>query len=342
MKLLIVRLSSFGDVVHTYPALSDLASVRPDIAVHWLIDESFAGLATLHPAVKEVFAFPERRLRWPPTRWPARLRGRSALRRDFRDRNFDLVVDLQGLLKSARVAGLARQPVSGYDAKSIREPMASRLYARQFAVPKNLHAVERNRLLLAAAVGYEVPKTVGIFGLSAIQGRFSADLPERYCLLVHSASWPSKHWPENNWRRLIEHLAARDVSTVLPWGNEAEKARAERLAADVPLCRVLPSRLDGAELAETVGNAALAVGLDSGVMHLAAAFGVPGVWLFGPTDPGLTGPYGSDQVLIQSSGPHAPCRSRDCAHGPAGGACMELIDFERVRAALDKRLDDAR
>jgi heptosyltransferase-1 len=322
-------------VVHTFPGLTDLAAARPDIAVDWLVDESFAGFAGLHPAVGEVIAYPERRLRWPPLRWPARLRTRSALRRKLQGRPYDLVVDLQGLVKSVRAARLAGRPISGYDADSIREPLASRHYARKYAVARDLHAVERNRQLLAAAVGYAMPQAFGAFGLGAVRMPASVDLPERYGLVVHSASWPSKHWPEDRWRRLVGHLSARGIAAVLPWGNDAEKARAERIAAGDTLCRVLPVRLDGGELAGVVGNAAFAVGLDSGLMHLAAAYEVPGVWLFGPTDPGLTGPYGSGQALVQSTAPHAPCRTRDCAHGPAGGACMDLVDFAQVAAAVD-------
>lgn len=335
MRVLIVRLSSFGDVVHTFPALSDLAAARPDIQIDWLVDKSFSAFAALHPAVGEVIAYPERNLRWPPSRWPARLRARRALRRELGERGYDLVVDLQGLLKSARVARLAAAPVAGYDADSIRESMASRFYNRRFAVAKELHAVERNRRLLAAALGYEVPAAPGVFGLSRESLRPMVGLPAGFCILVHSASWPSKLWPENSWRRLIGHLAARNIPVVLPWGSDDEKARAERIAAGNRLSHVLPSRLDGADLAAIVGRARLSIGLDSGLMHLATALDVPGVWLFGPTDPGLTGPYGSNQIIVQSTSPEAPCRTRDCAHGAAGARCMEKLDYDRVASAVE-------
>jgi heptosyltransferase I len=334
MRILIVRLSSFGDVVHTCPALSDLAHARPEVEIDWLVDESFAGFAGLHPAVGEVMAFAERRLRWPPARWPARLRARSEVRRRLRARSYDLVVDLQGLLKSALLARLAGAPIAGYDRASIREPPASRFYAHRYAVARDLHAVERNRRLLAAALGYEVPGAPGEFGLVRDVGPASVSLPDRFCLVVHSASWPSKLWPEASWRRLAETLAAQGLHIVLPWGSEAEKARAGRIAAGSGLAHVLPSRLDGSALAAVVSRARLAVGVDSGLMHLAAALGVPGVWLFGPTDPGLTGPYGGDQTIVRSTCPDAPCRMRDCAHAPAGRRCMDLVDLDRVSAAV--------
>lgn len=333
MKVLIVRLSSFGDVVHTFPALSDLARARPEIEVDWLVDSSFAAFAGLHPAVNEVLSFPERATRWPPSRWPARWKARGGLRRKLRERRYDLVVDLQGLLKSAALARLAAAPIAGYDGKSIREPLASRFYSRRYPVARDLHAVERNRRLLAAALDYAPGDGTGAFGLKDVVDPAAAQASGPSCLFVHSASWPSKLWPEENWRRLAGHLSGRGLRVLLPWGSEAERARAERIAAGIPMCEVLPERLDGGALAGVVGRMQFAVGLDSGLMHLATALDVPGVWLFGPTDPGLTGPYGRDQTVVRSTAPAAPCRSRDCAH--AGQRCMEMIDLASVMAAVD-------
>jgi heptosyltransferase-1 len=333
MRILVVKLSSFGDVVHAMPALSDLAAARPDIEVDWLVEEGFASVAALHPAVSQVFAAADRRLRWPPTRWPALLAARNRLRRQLQARHHDLVIDLQGLLKSIATARLSIAPIAGYDADSIREPAASRFYDRTFAVSRELHAVERNRRLLAAAVGYELPAGRGSFGVPKGEGRREG-LPARFAILVHSASWPSKLWPEAEWLRLVRHLADRGLPAVLPWGNDDEKARAVRIAAGGN-ATVLANRLGGADLAAVVGGATCAIGLDSGLMHLATALAVPGVWLFGPTDPGLTGPYGNNQAVIQSTNPAAPCRTRDCAHAVGGKTCMEMVDFDRVAEAVD-------
>jgi heptosyltransferase-1 len=131
------------------------------------------------------------------------------------------------------------------------------------------------------------------------------------------------------------------MDIVLPWGSEGEKARAERIAAGSASCHVLPGLLDGTALAGAIRRARFAVGLDSGPMHLAAALGVPGVWLFGPTDPGLTGPYGPGQTIVASTSPDAPCRTRDCGHAAAGQRCMNLVDFERVATAVDALVADA-
>jgi heptosyltransferase-1 len=331
MRILLVKLSSFGDVIHAMPALTDLAAERPDVEIDWLVEEGFASIAALHPAVSKVFAVADRRLRWPPSRWPALFAHRNRLRRDLEARRYDLVIDLQGLLKSVATARLAVAPIAGYDAASIREPAASRFYNRTFAVSRELHAVERNRRLLAAALDYRVPDRKGSFGLAKGEGE---EQPARYAILIHSASWPSKLWPEGEWQRLVRHLADRGLPAILPWGSVEERARARRIAA-AGNATVLAERLGGAELAAVVGGATCAVGLDSGLTHLATALGVPGVWLFGPTDPGLTGPYGDEQTVIQSTNPAAPCRTRDCAHAAGGKSCMDMVDFERVAEAVD-------
>lgn len=335
MRMLIVKLSSFGDVVHTFPALTDLKSVRPDIEVDWLVEEGFAPFVALHPGVARIHTLAFRRLRKPPSRWP-RLAGETwRLRAALRAGRYDRVVDLQGLVKSALPARLAGA-VSGYDAASAREPAATRLYARRFPVPRTMHAVERTRLLLAQSVGYPVPAGTGRFGIAADEPPApELGLPSRYAMVMHAASWMTKLWPEPYWQAFLPAVAKGGRGIVLPWGNQAERERAERLAGAVPGAVVLPRVMAGAELARVVAGSEFAVGLDSGLMHLAAALGVPGVWLYGPTDPGLTGPYGEHQVVIRSSWPDAPCRRRTCADTPEGDCCMRAISVAEVAAAVD-------
>lgn len=334
MRVLVVKLSSFGDVVHTFPAITDLKAARPDVTVDWLVEEGFAPFVRLHAGVDVVHTLAFRRLRKPASRWP-RLAGETwRLRQALRGRRYDLVVDLQGLIKSALPARLAG-PVTGYDAASAREPAATRLYARRHPVPRDMHAVERTRALLAAAVGYPVPGGEGRFGIIADGPPDPAlGLPPRYAMVMHAASWPTKLWPEDHWRALLPALATGGRGVVFPWGNDGERARAERLAAGLTGAVVLPRVLAGAELARVLGAAEFAVGLDSGLMHLSAALGVPGVWLYGPTDPGLTGPYGPGQVVVRSTWPEAPCRRRTCADIPSGDCCMRAIGIEAVADAV--------
>lgn len=336
MRLLIVKMSSFGDVVHTFPALTDLKAARPDVEVDWLVEESFAEMAAMHPAVREVHTTALRRLRWPPTRWPALIAHRASLRHALRARRYDMVVDLQGLVKSAMMAMLAGVPVTGIAAASAREPASARFYARTFPLASEPHAVEKLRHLLADAVGYAVPA-----------GKGRADLrlpdvpllvPEEYGIVVPSTSWPSKLWREDCWRKLLFELVAGGRKVILPWGNEAEEERARRLTAGLDGAEALSHRLSGARLMRLVGGARFAIGVDTGLMQLAAAFGVPGLTLFGPTDPARTAPYGESQRIIRSTGAFAPCLQEECTHGPGNERCMDGVAYETVCLAMREML----
>jgi heptosyltransferase-1 len=335
--VLVVKLSSFGDVIHTFPAVTDLKAARPEVELDWLVEESFAPFVALHPGVAEIHTLAFRRHRKSVSHWPRLVTETGRLRRELRARDYDLVVDLQGLMKSALPARLAG-PVSGYDAASAREPAATRLYRHRFPVPRQMHAVERTRRLLAAAVGYALPEGTGRYGIAAGGPPDpSLGLPARYAMVMHAASWRTKLWPEEHWQALLPALAVDGRGVVLAWGSADERARAERLAAGLPGAVVLPRVMAGAELAAVIGGAELAVGLDSGLMHLAAALRVPGLWLYGPTDPGLTGPYGEGQTVIQSAWPKAPCRRRNCTDTAGGDCCMRAIAVAEVAAALGAR-----
>ncbi|MFO1183233.1 MAG: lipopolysaccharide heptosyltransferase I [Bauldia sp.] len=333
MRVLLVKLSSFGDVIHALPALTDAKAALPDLEIDWLVDAAFAGVASVHPAVGTVYPLALRELRWPPPRWAGLASSLAALRRELRARRYDLVIDAQGLMKSAAAARLAGAPVAGLGSASAREGMASRLYQRTFEVERDLHAVERVRRLFSGALGYPLPAGEGSFGLR--RGDFKPPervwLPARYGLLVPSASWPSKHWPEERWQALLAGIAETGDKTVILWGSAAERERAERLAAGRAGAIVPAERLEGRPLLGLLAAAAWTAGLDSGLMHLAAALGVPGLWLYGPTDPGLTGPYGSGQRVVRSTHPAAPCLTRRCTLSPDGLCCMRGIE---ARAAV--------
>jgi heptosyltransferase-1 len=191
-------------------------------------------------------------------------------------------------------------------------------------------------MMLAAAVGYRVPdRAPGRFAIVADGPPDAAlRLPPRFAIVLHTASWPTKLWPEEHWRALLPSLAAQGRGLVFPWGNAVEQARALRLAETLPGAVVLPRMMAGAELARVIAAADFAVGLDSGLMHLAVALGVPGVWLYGPTDPGLTGPYGEGQSVIRSTWPKAPCGRRSCTDTPGGDCCMRAIGAGEVAEAL--------
>ena len=310
-RILFVKTSSLGDVVHHCPAVSDAARALPGAAIDWVVEESFAAVAAMHRNVRRVIPVALRRWRaraWNPAVW----REIGAFRRALAAERYDYVVDTQGLMKSAAIAALAKGERHGLDRASAREPLAARFYHHRHRVPRALHAVERNRQLCASALGYtlEGPCDYGL-----VAGRPTGNAPEgAYAVLLSMTSRADKLWPEERWRELGRGLAARGLRLLLPWGSEAERARCERVAAGIEGASV-PPYMPLAELAGVLGVARCAAGVDTGLAHLAVALGVPTVGIYCGSDPELTGLYGARTKNL--GGPGAP---------PAAGEVLTALE----------------
>ena len=290
MHLLLVKTSSLGDVIHNLPVVSDLRRAFPEATIDWCVEESFAEIPRLHPDVAEVIPVAIRRWRkhlgsmqtWKEMR---------AFRHKIGTTAYDAVLDTQGLIKSGLICRLAYGTRYGYAAEVARERHAARFYDKTFVIPPNAHAVVRNRWLGAAAFDYPVDFPLD-YGIAAPE----IDLPwltaERHAVLLTATSRDDKLWPEEHWIALGQSLKKRGLSPILPSGSAAERARAERIAAAIPGAVVAP-RLTLRELAALIGRATLAVGVDTGLAHLATALRVPTIALYVATDPALTGVLGS-------------------------------------------------
>ncbi|TMH31745.1 MAG: lipopolysaccharide heptosyltransferase I [Betaproteobacteria bacterium] len=283
-KVLFVKTSSLGDVVHHLPAVSDAARKLPGAEIDWIVEEPFAGVAAMHGAVRRVIPVALRRWR---ARWWQRATWREIadFRRAVRAERYDAIVDTQSLVKSALVSTSALGTRHGMDAASAREPLAARFYHRRYAVARGLHAVERNRLLSAAALGYELDAPAD-YGLEVPPAEES-EAP--YTVFLTMTSRADKLWPEERWIELGRALARR---IVLPWGNEAERMRATRIARGLPVADV-PRRLSLEQLARLLARSQAVVGVDTGLTHLAAAVGTRTVGVYCGSDPALTGIYGA-------------------------------------------------
>lgn len=288
-RILLVKTSSLGDVIHNLPVASDILAAFPGSHIDWVVEESFAAIPRLHPAVRRVLPVAIRRWRagWWRGRTYAEIRRFAS---ELKLEAYDAVVDTQGLLKSALVTWGARGTRCGLDLASAREPLAM-FYDRTFAVPWTLHAVERNRALAAQALGYTARNGVD-YGISARDGRFAWLPAGRYAVLAHVTSAAGKLWTEDCWVALGAHLHYRNARSVLPWGGGEERSRSERLAAAIPNA-VVPPPLPLDEMASLLAGASMVIGVDSGLTHLATALQVPTVGLYCATDPAATGLYGS-------------------------------------------------
>jgi len=292
--ILFIKTSSLGDVIHQMPALTEARRRLPQARFSWVVEEAFAPLVRLHPAVDDVIAVATRR-------WRERLlapRTRSEIAsfvRALRRRDYDEIIDTQGLFfKSALIARLARGRRHGYAVGSVRERAAAWCYDRRHEVARDLHAVARNRLLTGRALGY-APEGTADFGLA--RGNLADAAGAPYAILLHATARAEKEWPEASWIALAQALQQRGVSLVLPWGTAAERARGERVAASLADARV-PDRQPLDRMARLIAGASFVIGVDTGLLHLAAALGVPLVAIFVGSEPGLTGPIGPGPIAI--------------------------------------------
>src|SRR4051812_13458069 len=295
-RILFVKTSSLGDVVHHCPAVSDAARGVPAAEIHWVVEEPFADIARMHHAVKRVFPVAMRRWRrapWSPSVWSEVGRFRAALA----EQPYDAVIDSQGLLKSALLCAGAKGTKHGLDRQSAREPLAALFYDVKHAVPKGLHAVERNRRLTAAALGYAYGGPLD-YGLHAT-GR--PPLDGSYAVFLTMTSREDKLWPEERWIQLAKRVGTK---VVLPWGSEAERNRVDRLAREIPQA-VVPARMEVASIATLLQGASAVVGVDTGLTHVAAALGVRTVGIYCGSDPTLTGLHAANATNVGKPG-HAP------------------------------------
>jgi heptosyltransferase-1 len=343
--VLLVKMSSLGDVVHTLPALTDACRARPGLRFDWVVEEAFAPIARLHPGVRSVLSIELRRWRRSP--WAARGEW-QVFREQLRAQHYDVVLDAQGLIKSAFVVAQARGLRVGLDGRSAREPLASVAYSRALRVSWGQHAVARLRQLFAQALEYPLPESLPEFGAMApplpVEDRALAG---RYLLFLHGTTWTNKLWPEAHWRALCARAVEQGWQVRVAYAGADEHARAERIVAGYANAQVLPP-LSLEALLPWLAHAAGVVSVDSGLGHLAAAFAVPTTMLYGPTDAALTGGVGAYVHNVSAGFPCAPCLRRTCSYRgvlkmDAEGnalvpACLGALAAERVWADLAGRL----
>nr|WP_318383574.1 lipopolysaccharide heptosyltransferase RfaC [uncultured Enterobacter sp.] len=299
MRVLIVKTSSMGDVLHTLPALTDAMQAIPGIRFDWVVEEGFAQIPSWHEAVDRVIPVAIRR--WRKAWFSAPIKAeRAAFRAAVRDRRYDAIIDAQGLIKSAALVTRQAEGIKhGMDWQSAREPLASLFYNRRHHIAKQQHAVERTRELFAKSLGYAKPQNQGDYAIAAHFMNNLNDDNARYVVFLHATTRDDKHWPEDHWRTLISLLAESGLRIKLPWGAPHEEARAKRLAEGFDYVDVLP-RMSLQEVASVLAGASFVVSVDTGLSHLTAALDRPNVTLYGPTDPGLIGGYGKNQVACCS------------------------------------------
>lgn len=310
MKVLLIKTSSLGDIVHAFPALTDAADACPGIEFEWVVEEAFADIAALHPAVTRVIPCALRRWRKTPIKTWRNGEWRR-FKQDLQSSHYDVVIDAQGLIKSAFVTRLARGERVGLDKQSAREPLSAKALHRPLSIPKGEHAISRLRQLFSLALDYPLPTGLPDSGFSPASALTAEGAKQ--LIFLHGTTWPTKHWPEQQWRALATLASDSGTAVWLPWGDDIEKARAERIADGLAGITLLP-KMSLPQLFEKMLQADGFVAVDTGLAHLAAAAGLSGVALYGPTDPALTGVLGARARSLSAEFPCAPCVQERCSY----------------------------
>jgi len=299
MQVLLVKLSSMGDIIHVLPALTDAKKAIPSIQFDWVIEPAFAEIPCWHTAVNHVIPMALRHWRKHLVE-AIQKKYFSAFYKHLVEKKYDLIIDAQGLIKSAIVSKLARGTCCGYNTQSAKEKVASYFYSKQYAINKNQHAIMRARELFSKALQYDLPDTVPDYQINLQKlPSLSFPIPKQYVVFLHGTTRPMKYYSEKYWKTLIEKIEEKRTTIFLPWGNESEKMRAERLSLNHSNAIVLP-KLNIAELGTLLKNAMAVVAVDTGLGHLSAALSTPTISLYGPTDPKRIGTIGYKQIHLQA------------------------------------------
>lgn len=312
MRVLIVKVSSLGDVIHTLPAVTDAYRAKRSLRFDWVVEEAFTEIPRWHPAVDKVIPVAFRR--WRKNLLKTWRSGEfAAFKRDLQERHYDLVIDAQGLIKSGIISRIARGLTVGLSNTTIREPLATMFYNVKYTVPWQQHAVERIRDLFSRTFNYTFDYKTCDYGLNLKQLRNPTDSTPPYIVLLHGTTWESKQWPMQYWKHLI-HLATNNGYRVkLLWGNDEELARAREMAGTSPHVDVL-DRMGLTDIAKVMVNSAGVVTVDTGLGHLAAALSLPTVALYGASNPDLTGTYGHHQLHLPAAIACSPCLKKHCVY----------------------------
>jgi heptosyltransferase-1 len=332
-RILIIKPSAIGDIVHALPALNLVRRRWPMAKVSWLVTPACADVIRGHPQIDELIIF-ERKRFGAGWRSPRALGELFGFLRSLREHRFDLVLDMQGLFRSGWMSWASRSPVRvGFS--NARE-FGWLFYTHRVRNDFRTHAVTRY-LDMAEAVGCgREPVEFVLPVRDAERAAVSALLPDGqpYAVLAPGANWDTKRWPVQNFAALVEPLRQEfGLSSVI-----AGALGDRELAAKIPGATDLTGRTTLQELVALLAGAALVIGNDSGPSHIAAALGKPLVTLYGPTSPSATGPWGKMDGVVQFAVPCHPCYKKSCSHQ----SCLQKLEVAPVLTKIRQQMGSGR
>lgn len=312
-KILLVKLSSLGDVLHNLPIVWDLRSRLPNAQIDWVVEEGYVYL--LQPLLtREGFRGIDRIVPFGLRRWRKNLLSADswkqffAFKKDLQQVSYDIIIETQGILKSALVCALAKRSPNAIIAGlanatdySGYEPLARNFYSQLVQVPAQCHAVDRSRWVMCSAIDSplirrdEAPQFFPIELTKTISKAAVAGLHSPYVLFFHSTAREAKRWPNENWATLGRELSSRGFQVILPWGSPSERAISELLAAQIP-GSLVPPAFSIEQAFSVINDAALTVGVDTGLTHLSAVLNKPTVEIYCDSPRWKTEGYWSNQI----------------------------------------------
>ena len=300
MRVLIIKLTSMGDLMHALPALTDAAKQIPNINFDWVVDENFSEVPLWHPKVKSVITTNHRS--WKKNIFSTSLINElRSIKFTLNNTNYDAVIDMQNNLKSAAVSFLVKDSVHGLDKDSAREYPSHLAYKYKYGISKDDHAISRQRQLLALSLNYKFDAQDIDYGIQ--NDKFekpNLELPNKFLFLVHNASWPTKMWSISRWQEMIKLINHEGYMAILPSGSMEEFERAQEIASISTDALAIPAQSLN-RTAYIIENASGCICSDTGLAHLSALLGKPSVTLYSVTDKKLIGTRGKNQTHIIAS-----------------------------------------
>jgi len=338
-KILIVKMTSMGDLIQTFPALTDAANANPGLRFDWLADEAFQEIPRLHSAVDKVISVSFRR--WKKNIKQCLVSGEvSEFIKELRSKQYDMVIDAQSNLKSALVSLLTKGRRYGLNKTSVREYGAHLVYHKKIGIDRSQNHALRIRKMMAVFLNYELPSSLIDYGinrtlLAPLPGGLI--LPPKFIFVTAIASTNAKLWPEPYWKEVFADLINSGHELVLPWWSPEEKERVLRLQDNNSRIHILPP-MNLMQKAKVLSMASGSISLDTGLAHMAAALDVPNVSLYGPSSAQLSGTYGVNQIHLSAADPScAPCLKNTCTYQGTvkyEPACLANIKPKQVLDAL--------
>jgi len=341
MKILIVKVSALGDIVHALPVLAHLHAVQPGIFIDWLVESSFAPLLEDHPLLRKIIHLDTRG--WRRQGSLAAIRGSWRVGRQLRKENYDVVLDLQGNSKTGLFTWLSGAPKRfGFDRHQAREWLNTLSTNCKVPIPLECHHIS-SRYLQIARYAFPGETNVPLCGPLSVQARaaqaVAAMLDEyrlsrgEFIVAHYGTTWETKLWPLDHWVELTRSLVLKQgYQLVLTWGNDVEKHAAEHIAEACQGRAVIWPRGTLQELVALLAAARLVIGADTGPVHIAAAVGTPTVSIFRVTDSQRNGPPGDGHMRIQAAMDCSPCLRKSC---DLDRECGQSVTVNSVNNAVE-------